>query len=192
MKLVLFIIPAVLVLLILAFLISMGLFKKIHISEVQSPELYIVYLNIEGDYRKSAAVMDEIYYDLKDNHGIETTNGFGFYFDNPKEVETDNLRSIAGCVVSKEDYDKIKNVKYLKNIIENQSAFTTEFPFKNGFSVLFSLIKVYPAINNYLKVKHIEQKPVIEIYNIPEKKIQYYILSNILKEDLIEKYYLKQ
>ncbi len=40
-----------------------------------------------------------LYYDLKDNYSIETTKGFGLYYDNPQDVDKDKLRSIVGCIV---------------------------------------------------------------------------------------------
>jgi len=50
----------------------------------------------------------------------------------------------------------------------------TEFPHKGNMSIIVSIMKVYPALNKYMEENGYEQNvPVMEIYDMPNKKILY-------------------
>lgn len=120
--------------------------------------------------------MDEIYYTLLNNYDIETYCGFGIYFDNPKNVEKSKLRSEIGCIVEKRDSSKVLQIEegiQVKTFPVN-SYLVTEFPYKGKLSVLFSLMKVYPCINKYLKNNgYNTHGSIMEIYDMKNKKIIY-------------------
>ena len=48
-----------------------------------------------GDYKKAGQVMDKIYSRLLGEDTIETSRGFGLYYDYPKKVKKENLRSVV-------------------------------------------------------------------------------------------------
>lgn len=136
----------------------------------------IIFREIKGDYRQSAAVMDEVYEWLRNHHKIETRRGFGLYYDNPQKVPVNKLRALAGCIIEPADTAKLpedfENMK--SGNLPLQRFIVTEFPYKNKMSVVFSIIKVYPSLRNYAKANdYPEDTPVIEIYDIPDHKIRY-------------------
>lgn len=136
----------------------------------------VIYEELTGSYNKTGALMDEIYYDLKDNYDIKTTKGIGLYIDNPEQVETSKLRSEAGCIINEEDLEKLEELsgKYKKKVLPKQKYIVTEFPYKGMMSVIVSVMKIYPALAEYSKENaYNENTPVMEIYDIPNKKIYY-------------------
>ncbi len=175
MKIVIIIISVV----IIVFLITtayFGGFNKVNITISEEGGETLVYEEVTGEYKQSAIVMDRIYYSLLNDSNIETYKGFGIYYDNPQKVESHLLRSEAGCIIENKDLDRINNIKgdYKISIFPEQKYITAEFPYKGQFSVLFSLMKVYPALNKFVqKNNYKEDSPVMEIYDMPNKRILY-------------------
>ena len=120
--------------------------------------------------------MDKIYNSLLNEDKIETFKGFGVYYDNPQKVEKSELRSEAGCILEKTDIDKLPNLekKYTVRTFPEKEYIITEFPYKGKISIFFSIMKVYPALNKFAKQNgYNEESSVMEIYDIPNKKILY-------------------
>ena len=160
--------------LLMGYLYYMGVFSKIEITEKEMGPYKVVFKEHIGDYKETGKIMDEIYHSLLDD-GVETYKGFGIYYDDPKVVEKDKLRSIAGNIIEEKDYDKTDRLKNKYNIktIDKTRSITTEFPFSNKMSVIFSLMKVYPELNKYIDSKGYKKGQVMEIYDVPNKKIIY-------------------
>jgi len=138
---------------------------------------YLVYQKITGPYKQSGEVIRQINYQLL-NEKIETSKSFGIYYDNPKTVEKSKLRSEAGCILETADTAKTYwlRAKFNIKISPIKKYITTEFPLKNSMSIMVSLIKVYPAIEKYVKENNYTQTgSVMEIYDTPNKKILYRI-----------------
>ncbi len=173
---ILFILSIIVVIVSIVFLNYIGFFSNIIIEEKEMGPYVLVYENHKGDYKGTAKIQDDIYYSLLSNHNIKTYKGFGIYYDNPKEVATENLRSIAGCILDKSDYDKkdylIKS-GYNINEIATRKSLVVEFPYKNNFSVVAGIMKVYPKIEKYIKENGLENKEMMEIYDVPGGKIIY-------------------
>jgi len=154
----------------------LGGFKKINFQLLDQGGETLVYEEMTGDYRQSAAVMDKIYYLLLNDYNIESYKGFGLYFDNPQKVEKEKLRSEVGCILENIDSTKISLLKdkYKIKAFPRNKYLVTEFPYKNKLSVFVGIIKVYPALNRYLKEKGFnDEGAVMEIYDTPNKKIIY-------------------
>ncbi len=153
-----------------------GVFKKLTIEVKEAGGETIVFEKIKGDYRQSGKIMDKIYYSLLNDEKITTYKGFGTYYDNPKKVKTEDLRSEAGSILGNSDLDKVSDLKSKYNIknLSREEYIVTEFPYRNKMSVFFSLMKVYPALSKYTKENNYdEDTPVTEIYDIPNNKIIY-------------------
>ncbi len=136
----------------------------------------VVYKNVTGDYRLTGIVMDEIYYGLLNEYKIETYKGYGKYFDNPKKVEKSKLRSEAGSIIEQRDLDKLNELPrdFLVKKMAEGRFITTEFPYKGKMSVIFSTMKVYSTLNKFAQNNgYNDDGAVIEIYDIPNKKILY-------------------
>ncbi len=152
-----------------------GGFKRLRIQIAKQGGEFVVYDSIIGDYRQSGIVMDKIYYSLLNDYNIETFKGYGKYFDNPQKVEKSKLRSEAGCIIEAKDVNNAKAMGiYKSKILPEQKYIISEFPYKGKLSVLFSIMKVYPALNKFsAKNGYDENGAIIEIYDIPNKKILY-------------------
>jgi hypothetical protein len=153
-----------------------GGFQRLKISIITAGGETLIYEKITGDYKQSGKVMDKIYYDLLEKDKIETYKGFGIYYDNPQKVAVNKLRSEAGCILEKKDEDKIPVLekKYAIRTFPTTKYIVTEFPYKNKMSVLFSLMKVYPALNKFTAENgYSEGGATMEIYDIPNQRIIY-------------------
>lgn len=173
------IISIAIALLLLIYLIFSGLFYKIVIIEKEIEPFYVAYTKNTGNYKYSGQFMDEIFYKLKQND-IETEKGFGMYFDNPAETKVNERRYYAGVVITENQYQQMLNHDYgvETSLIEPGNSLYTEFIYRNRLSVFISIFKVYPALGRFVRQNKNEglNSPVIEIYDVPNKKI-YFIYS---------------
>jgi len=150
-------------------------FKQVQINIKTEGGETAAYQEIVGDYKQSGTVMDKVYYLLK-NENIETYKGFGIYYDNPQKVEKSKLRSEAGCIIEPKDTSRIYQITETIEFktLPNEDYLITEFPYKGKLSIIFGIMKVYPALNEYVRENGFEEESyVIEIYDIPNKKIVY-------------------
>ena len=135
----------------------------------------LVFEKVMGDYKQSAVVSDRVYQKLLDDFGIETTKGFGIFYDNPQTVEKDKLRSEVGCILES-DLNKIEELKsdFEVSVYPLGEYLVGEFPFKGMPSVILGIIKAYPALNAYAAENgYALDSPVMEIWDVPNKKITY-------------------
>jgi hypothetical protein len=170
----LFITIATVTLLIIAGIAFYGGFRRIKFhQELVGGEL-LIYKKHVGDYKYSATLMDHIYHTLEHEFNIITHKGCGIYYDNPKTTDKHKLRADIGCVLEEKDHDKLPRIKELFEVkeIPRLKNITTSFPYHGKFSVFMSIIRVYPALDTYLKKNNLpENGPVVEIYDIPNKVI---------------------
>lgn len=151
-------------------------FSKVVVKESQKGPYVLAYREHIGDYKGTRDVQDEIYDLLLEQYDIVTYKGFGLFMDDPKVVPKEKLRSLAGCILEEKDYDKIeflreKGVNVMK--IEKDTFVTAEFPMKASISGLIGVKKVHPKIEEYIKTKGYENTGMMEIYDVPSKKIIY-------------------
>ncbi len=152
-----------------------GVFKTISSEIIECGGETLVYEKMTGDYSQSGTVSNRVYHKLKDVYGIETTKGFGIYYDNPKTVEKNDLRSDIGCILES-DFDKLESLKsdFQVSQYPQSEHLVAEFPYKGMPSIILGIIKVYPALNDYSEKNGYElDTPVMEIWDIPNKKITY-------------------
>ena len=81
----------VIVFIIIGLLIVMigffGGFYKVNIQTVNTGGEILVYENVTGSYNQASKISNKVYYELLNNFKIETTKGFGIYYDNPKNMD---------------------------------------------------------------------------------------------------------
>lgn len=167
------------ILIIIAFLFGLysyyGGFHKIRIRTERVGGEMMVYKKVTGDYKQTSSVTNEVYNYLLHNFKIETYKGIGIFYDNPRNVKREDLRSEVGCIIESKYMDKL-DTAYCKYEIKNlpyKQWIVTEFPYKGGISVWIGLSRVYPQLEKYVKLHRLPPNPVIEIYDIPNKKIIY-------------------
>lgn len=170
------IIVVILAAIIVCYYAYYGGFSKVEFQIVEVGGETLVYEEMKGDFSQSNAIMDSVYCTLLNDCKIETTKGFGIYYDDPTKVETAKLRSDIGCILEDQDTVRVAELsdKLLVRLNPKAKCVVTEFPFKGSASVIIALSKVYPAMNEYLKANNLENdNPIMEIYDIPNKKIYY-------------------
>ena len=152
-----------------------GGFKTITFREEEQGGETIVYEEVIGDYSQTPRVGDKIYDALLNDEKIATTKGIDICYDDPKVVEKSKLRSDVGCIVEGLDSIVIARLseKYKVKTLPVTNCMVTEFPFKGKLSVFVAIMKVYPAFRKYFKQHGVNNSPIIEIYDVPNKKIVY-------------------
>ena len=175
------IVIAVIAIVSLIVLARYGLFYSVSISEKNVGPYLLVYKTHIGDYKGVAPIIGELYSDLKNNYSIEATKGFGLYYDNPQEVDKAKLRSIVGCIVegkSVEDLKKVGN-KYGVEEYPSSKSVVAEFPYKGKMSIIIGIFKVYPKLGSYIEEHKYTQTPIMELYDQPNKRIEYISSINL-------------
>lgn len=166
----------ILTIIVLAVYTYYGGFSKVEIrTEQQGGEIF-VYDSMTGDYSRSGVYMDSIYHVLLNDYNTETYKGCGIYYDDPQNVEKENLRSEIGCILEPKDSVKIKEIsnKYKIKTLPEGKYMVAEFPFKGTISIFVGMMKVYPALEKYYNENDINSSgPIMEIYDIPNGKIIY-------------------
>lgn len=153
-----------------------GFFTKVKIEEKEMGPFTLIYDNHVGDYKGTGKIQNTIYYSLLNDYNTETYKGFGIYYDDPKKVSKEKLRSIAGCILEQSDLVKIEMLKekgFKIKELPKQTSIVVEFPFKNPLSILAGIVRVYPRIEQYIESNGLQKTEMMEIYDIPSKKIIY-------------------
>ncbi len=160
---------------IFGLLVYSGLFAPVEFELKETGPYKLVYVEHRGDYAKVKAPMDELYYTLKDELGIETTRGFGLYYDDPAKTATEALRSEVGSILDEKDYDRIPEIEEFYKVKDypRKERVVTEHPFTTPLSIMLGIFKVYPAGEQYGIDNNLEGLHIMEIYDMPNKKIIY-------------------
>lgn len=172
-------------------LVKKGLFAGVKITKETIGPYLLVYKKHIGDYKNTGPVMDELYYDLKNNFNIQTTKGFGLYYDNPKQVDKEKLRSIAGCIIEGQSPQPGGlGEKYGVRTYPKTPSVVARFPYKGKISIILGVFKVYPKLNAYISGHKHPETPIMEIYDKPNEIIQY--ISSIDLEKTVFDDFLNQ
>lgn len=161
-----FIVLAIIVLAFVGYLAYSGFFASVNITEGNVGPYKFVGKEYLGDYRYSGQRQDSIYKDLT-SKGLELTTGFGIYRDDPKKLAVEQLRSMVGSVLPEKYYDHIPKLEregYIVQDMGETKSVIVEFPYTNSMSILASVIKVYPKLNEYFSEKGYADVPSLEIY----------------------------
>ncbi len=174
----------VLALALLAALSYYGMFAPVVISEEKRGPYLLVYQKHVGDYRSVGPVMDALYYDLRDNYAIDSSKGFGLYYDNPNEVAAEQLRSIVGCIVEgvTPEVQSRLSEHYRVETFPEAMGVTARFPYKGMPSIVLGVFKVYPQLTAYIAEKGHRKTPLMEIYDQPNARIDYIAPTGLADE----------
>ena len=88
-----------------------GCFYKINLKTENTGGEILIYENVTGAYNQASKISNKVYYELLNNYKIETFKGFGIYYDNPKNVEQNKLRSEVGCIGENIDIKTLEKIK---------------------------------------------------------------------------------
>ncbi|MBI3772546.1 MAG: GyrI-like domain-containing protein [Gammaproteobacteria bacterium] len=161
-----------------------GLFASVSVSEKVVGPYLLIYKKHIGDYKNVGTVINELCSDLKNNYSLAPTKGFGLYYDDPRQVDKAQLRSIVGCVVegkTREELSKVSS-KYGVREYPSSNSVVAEFPYKGMISIFIGIMKVYPALGAYIKEHRYNQTPIMELYDMQNERIEYISSMNLPKE----------
>lgn len=175
---------ALLLVLITMIVISMvryGFFAKIEIVDETVPSMKALVINHTGPYQNVGPLMGELYEDAKAAE-IEGKIGLGIYYDNPEEVAADSLRALVGQVLLEADIEKLDTLlnKYRLVSIPEFEAKVVHFPYNGQLSILFAIVKVYPALKKELGDDF--ASATMEMYDIPGKELRFIVPQTLSAE----------
>ncbi len=165
-----------------------GAFAKIDVKTQAIEDTYFVYGIHIGEYNKVKEPMDKLYNKLLFDEKLQTTKGLGIYYDDPKKVESSKLRTVYGCVVDAKDLNRLEELKkkgYKVGLLKKSKAVVAEFPFNGPLSIIMGIFRVYPELGKYQAANSIPGKPIIELYDMPNKKITYIVPYEIPDDELM-------
>lgn len=179
-----FVVVSGIILIFFIILIHYGLFAKIEFTLSQSSAYTLVYDVYIGDYSKMGKITDQIYYDMKNKYKISPNKGFGIFYDDPKKVKPEKLRSVVGVILENVSDEKILEIrkKYRVEILPASKAIITKFPLKGNLSYALGAIRVYPEMMKYVSENKIAPSFPMEIYDLKNEKIIYQMTTEIPNE----------
>lgn len=161
---------------IAGFMGYLGMFSKVNVTEQKMGPYKYAYVEFTGPYEKSMPAFDEVNNALT-AEGIVSSLGIGVYFDDPKSVAADKLRSHCGSIIETKDYAKLAKLKgkVKTGVFKETNCIVAEFPIKNPLSFMVGPMKVYPAMSKYMLEKGYKGAAGYELYDMPNK-ITYYFM----------------
>lgn len=167
------IIIGIITVIVIGFLAYMGFFATLKIEEKEVGGYTVAGMEVVGPYSKVGQHISHVDKKLK-ALGINSTKGFGIYYDDPKTTPKDQCRSFVGNIIDDVDEDKIKVLELngLKvDSIPKAKTVVVEFPIKNMMSYMIGPMKVYPVISKHMMDKKYASVMSYEVYDNVEHKI---------------------
>lgn len=152
-----------------------GLFTTIKIEEKTVGGYKLAGKEFVGPYSKVGKLIMDVDKKLKDI-GVISTKGFGIYYDDPKNVPADSCRSFVGNVLEEKDQGRMDELAlkgFKIDSIPFKNSIVAYFPIKTRLSYMIGPMKVYPEFSKYINEKGYKVTRSIEIYNIPDKQIEF-------------------
>ncbi len=171
----LLIISSIAILALVAMLAYMGVFSTVKVVEKEVGPYTLVVERYAGEYKDTGKIFEKVYKAVK-NEGIQTTRGIGIFYDDPKSVAKDKLRSDCGVILEGKDLDKVPALRKKKfNImtIRKKKSMVAEFPLVNTFSYMIGPAKGYPALMKHMQEKGYKMSAPYEIYDMRGGNILY-------------------
>lgn len=158
----------------IGFLAYMGWFGPMPVAERAMGPYTLVYESFTGPYQETGPVFDRIYKQMQ-QEGIPATQGLGIYYDDPRRVPKDKLRSDCGVVLPADSLARTEELeaKYTVKALEKKPSLVTEFPVRNSMSYLFGPMKAYPALMRYAARTGKKITMTYELYDESAKRIHF-------------------
>jgi hypothetical protein len=174
---------ALLIILIIASMVKYGYFTKIVVNDETIPAMNIIAVPHTGPYQNVGPAMGKLYAATQEAK-LEGKVGIGIYYDNPQDVPADSLRALVGQILAEEDSLKLDSVKteFTRVSIPEMSAKVVHFPYKGQLSIIFAVMRVYPALAKMSDLSI--STATIEMYDIQGKEIRFIIPQNLSRDDM--------
>lgn len=138
----------------------LGVFKTVEIKEEVRGPYYLLYQKHTGPYFQISELISKIELSAK-QASLSCDLTFGEYFDNPKEVDADRLRSRGGCL-SLQPYTRALDGLEIDHLPEQRYVIA-----KFSGSPSIGPWKVYPRVQAYLDERRLHSmEESVEIYDI--------------------------
>ncbi|XP_076045162.1 testis-expressed protein 264 homolog isoform X4 [Oratosquilla oratoria] len=156
-------------------LIQAGLFTPVVVRTCKPEigEVKIAYKYNKGPYSGSGQLFTEVHTLLPEYRTI------GVYYDDPKKKDSSQLRYIVGIIIAEDG--RSPSEAHIKVLEENgykfitfpaiEHAVQTRFPFRSTVSIIMAIMKVYPALREYVEHRSLCVHPFLEIYDNDKKEI---------------------
>ncbi|KAK3874977.1 hypothetical protein Pcinc_020127 [Petrolisthes cinctipes] len=160
---------------IIGLLIHSGIFEPVEVRTCKPDigEVYIAYQFARGPYKESGALFTQIHTLLPEYRTV------GVYYDNPKMKQPQKLRYIVGVILA-ENGSRV-DPDHRKLLEENGYRFATfpaidhavqaSFPYKSTISIVVAIMKVYPALREYVETRSLCAWPFLEVYDCKRGEI---------------------
>ncbi len=177
----------IIVVLIVVTMVRFGWFTKIEIMDETVPSMTLITAFNQGEYAAVGPVMADLYNSATEV-GIVSEVGVGIYYDNPDSVAVDSLRALVGMTIEDSARALVDSLSGDYRIVDvpEMSAKVVHFPYKGQLSILFAVMKVYPALQDEFG-DAVSDSPIFEIYDIPNREIRFVIPQDV-PSDLFEKW----
>lgn len=148
-----------------------GAFAKIDVQQTQSEEYIIVGKLFTGPYYKVNNPMEQVDSLLR-SIGIQSTRGFGIYYDNPESTPNDQCRSFVGNILELNNLSKIIQIQALGltiDTIQSHQSVVLSLPTKTKLSYMIAPQRAYPALVKYINTHNLKPTLAVEIYDVPKQ-----------------------
>ena len=139
---------------LLVLLYFMGVFLPVRFQSKQLGPFYYLYLPHQGPYRDVRQSFQKLTESLTGTPFAEMPRA-GIYYDDPEKIPQTRLRSRVAVLLSETDSAQAKELSQKTElrfgVIPRQKFVTTQFPLRNDLSILLGILKVYPALKEYMK-----------------------------------------
>lgn len=154
-----------------------GIFDSVCFFEETRGPYFLVYKEYKGSYSAVGYRIKDVYQKVKSEKKTDSIKGgFAIFYDNPKDIKSDSLRSICGVFT-----DSLINVDppYKTTIYKKTKCIVGKFPLRSFFSYMTGLYKFYPALEKYSKNKSlITAAPVMELIDTKSRSIIYIVSAD--------------
>jgi hypothetical protein len=138
--------------------IHLGMFKPVEITQEVRGPFYVLFQSHRGPYFQISEVIMHAEAAAKQN-SLDCEQAFGEFFDNPKEVDEDRLRSRGGCI-SRSSFQHVPDT-FETDTIPEQRYVIAQF----AGSPAIGPVKVYPKVQAYMEEQRLHGTgEAIEIY----------------------------
>jgi hypothetical protein len=151
---------------LLGYLVYLGYFDKIKVTEQQMGPLFLVYRSQKGDYRHTGKTVGELVLQLQ-SVGASDVKGFAIYQDDPTLVKAEDLRSEVGVILPERDRKRAAGImlQYETKLFPKMEGAVASFPLRNTFSVYVGAYKVHHKLVEFVHERKMETQYILEIYD---------------------------
>ncbi|HNR89529.1 MAG TPA: GyrI-like domain-containing protein [Spirochaetota bacterium] len=149
------------------FLVYNGVFNDMKVSEAELGPFTFVFERHRGPYHATGPLFAKVSATLAGDLACAQLYGIGVYYDDPRTVAPEALRSDIGYAIEKPDADtaiKIAARLAVRDIPRTRYA-VIAFPFKNRLSVMIGAMKAYDPLYGYVSRQGYRIAPAMELYD---------------------------